>query len=123
MVRIQGVDPKMPVQGYKDKLPQQNEPSNGRKVKPAGDLTKQYESDNFGQDIEQMENALQQINKTMEMYNTELRFSLHKESGEYYVRVINPKDDSVIREIPPKRILDIVAHVKEMLGIIIDKHI
>lgn len=76
-------------------------------------------------DLNKLDEAIGQANKTMETYNTELRFSIHKESGEISVKVINTKDNSVIREIPPERVLDFVAHVKKMLkkmlGVIIDK--
>jgi len=72
---------------------------------------------------QKLEEAVEQTNKTMETYGTELRFSIHKESGEIMVKVINTKDNSVIREIPPERILDMVAYLKKMLGFIIDKFI
>lgn len=70
-----------------------------------------------------LEEAVEKANKTMETYGTELRFSIHEASGEIMVKVINTRDNTVIREIPPERILDFVAHVKKMLGIIIDKFI
>ncbi|MEG3069856.1 MAG: flagellar protein FlaG [Candidatus Syntrophopropionicum ammoniitolerans] len=65
--------------------------------------------------------AVDKANHILEVYGTELHFSLHEASGEMIVRVINTKDESVIREIPPERVLDFVADVKEMLGFIIDK--
>ncbi|NMA52549.1 MAG: flagellar protein FlaG [Peptococcaceae bacterium] len=70
-----------------------------------------------------LDEAVEQANRTFETYGTQLRFSLHEASGEMMVQVINTKDDSVIREIPPERVLDFVADVKRMLGIIIDKFI
>lgn len=74
-------------------------------------------------DIRSVEKAIEIINKTMENYSTEIQFTLHKKSGEYIVKVINTSDNSVIREVPPKRVLDMVAHFKEMLGLIVDKFI
>lgn len=68
-----------------------------------------------------LEEAVDKANRTLETYGTELRFSIHDASGEMMVKVINTKDDSVVREIPPERVLDFVANVKKMLGIIIDK--
>jgi flagellar protein FlaG len=68
-----------------------------------------------------LEEAVVQANKTLETYNTELQFSIHKESGEVMVKVINSSDNTVIREIPPERVLDFVANVKKMLGLILDK--
>lgn len=70
-----------------------------------------------------VDKAVDLLNKTMESYTTELRFKLHKASGEYIVKIINTKDNSVIREIPPERVLDMVAHFKKILGIIVDKFI
>lgn len=70
-----------------------------------------------------VEKAVDLLNKTMENYNTELQFTLHKDSGEYMVKVINSKDHTVVREIPPERVLDMVAHFKKMLGLIVDKFI
>lgn len=74
-------------------------------------------------DIKSVEKAVELINKTMESYSTELQFTLHKGSGEYIVRIINTKDHSVIREIPPERVLDMVAYFKKVLGIIVDEMI
>ncbi|MGB9904547.1 MAG: flagellar protein FlaG [Desulfotomaculales bacterium] len=66
-------------------------------------------------------NAADLVNRTMEIYRTELRFVLDEESGEFMVKVINSTTGEVIREIPPEWVLKIVADVKKMLGIIIDK--
>ncbi|AEG59505.1 flagellar protein FlaG [Desulforamulus ruminis] len=70
---------------------------------------------------EQIKNAVEKMNKTMETYNTELRFKLHEKSGEYMIKIVSTKDNSVIREIPPEKILNMVAYFKEMLGFVVDK--
>lgn len=70
---------------------------------------------------EQLQQSIEKINKTMDTYSTELHFEMHEKSGEYMVKVINSKDRSVIREIPPERVLNMVAYFKEMLGILVDK--
>jgi len=68
-----------------------------------------------------LEQAVEQLNNTMRVYNTKLRFEIHEKSGEIMVKVLNSDDGSVIREIPPEKTLDMVAYFKEMLGLIIDK--
>lgn len=70
-----------------------------------------------------LEEAVEQLNKTVQAYNTELKFTVHKESGEVAVKVIDTRDKTIIREIPPERVLDFAAHVKKMLGILFDKFI
>lgn len=79
----------------------------------------QEESGEFGK--EQIQQAVDKMNKTMETYNTELRFKFHEKSGEYIVKIIDPRDNSVIKEIPPEKILDMVAYFKKLTGLVVDK--
>jgi flagellar protein FlaG len=123
-MKVQGVDGIIPLrqESKPSVLPERrsaNVPEAGAQSleKEAGGKTKD------ALDQRKLEKAVDQINKTMDDYGTELRFSIHKDSGEMMVKVVSVKDNSVIREIPPERLLDFVAHVKEMLGIIIDKFI
>lgn len=122
-MKVQGMTGGMPVVGYNENTPRQNNfpemPSS-----PVVDRNTQEDENVFnGNDLRQVEGAVQKLNKTMEVYNTELRFSIHEKSGEYYVKVVNPVDNTVIREIPPEKILDMVAYFKEQLGIVVDKFI
>lgn len=96
-----------------------------KEEKVEGMLVDQNKAGQFDQkeQVDNLKDAVNKINQTMETYNTELRFSVHEDSGETMVKVINTKDDTVIRQIPPEYILDIVAHVKQMLGIIVDRFI
>lgn len=86
-------------------------------------LPEQAESSFVEDKKKNLEEAVVQANKTLETYNTKLQFSIHKESGEVMVKVINSIDNTVVREIPPERVLDFVADVKKMLGFILDKSI
>lgn len=72
---------------------------------------------------EEVVQAVDQLNKTMKAYSTELHFEIHEKSGEVMVKVINKDDHTVIREIPPEKVLNMVAYFKEALGIIVDKFI
>ena len=65
--------------------------------------------------------ALDGINKTLEVSRTHLKFTLHEELEEYYVQVINEQTQEVIKEIPPKKLLDIVAEIWKLAGILIDE--
>ncbi len=69
----------------------------------------------------EVEEAVTQLNETMRAYYTELRFEVHEKSGEIMVKVLNERDGTVIREIPPEKILDMVAYFKKVLGIIVDE--
>ncbi|WP_286885353.1 flagellar protein FlaG [Aneurinibacillus sp. UBA3580] len=48
-------------------------------------------------------------------------FSVHKELNEVMVKVINRETKEVIREVPPEKLLDMVAGMLKTAGLLIDK--
>lgn len=67
--------------------------------------------------------AIGNANKTLNPYDRKLEFSVHEATKLISVKVIDTNTDEVIREIPPEKILDMVAKLWEMAGIIVDKKI
>lgn len=63
------------------------------------------------------------MNKFLDSVNVQLRFKFHEKLNEYYVTIIDPETEEVIREIPPKKLLDIQAAMKDFIGLLIDKKI
>ncbi|WP_102028698.1 flagellar protein FlaG [Salirhabdus sp. Marseille-P4669] len=63
------------------------------------------------------------LNKFLEPSKTSLKFEFHEKLEEYYVSIIDPTTKEVIKEIPPKKMLDIYAAMAEFIGIIVDKKI
>ncbi|MED1952368.1 flagellar protein FlaG [Brevibacillus centrosporus] len=61
------------------------------------------------------------INKWLETTNTHVKFTLHDKLNEYYVQVINDQTNEVIREIPSKKMMDMVAKMHEMVGLLVDE--
>ena len=55
------------------------------------------------------------------MHNVDLRFSVHKASGQMMITVIDESDGKIVREIPPSEILELAAKMDEMVGMIFDK--
>lgn len=72
---------------------------------------------------DKIQNAVDSINKFLEPSYTSLRFSLHEKLNEYFVQVVDSNTKEVIREIPPKKLLDIYAAMKELVGFVVDKKI
>lgn len=96
-------------------------PPGGVKSPPQGRPGDRKEQSGPRLEQDDLGKAVSQLNDTMEAYTTGLRFEIHEKSGEMMVKVINEEDDTVIREIPPEKVLDMVAHFKRILGIIVDK--
>lgn len=65
--------------------------------------------------------AIEKANKQFRTYDRRLEFSIHDTTKQIMVKVINTNDDSIIREIPSEKILDMVAHMWEVAGILVDE--
>lgn len=67
--------------------------------------------------------VIEAMNNFVQPTHTSLKFELHEESKEYYVKVIDDKTKEVLREIPSKKMLDMHAEMTKFLGILFDKKI
>ena len=65
--------------------------------------------------------AIEKANKAILGSFRRFEFSIHEETKEIMVKVIDSETNEVIREIPPEKILDMVARLWEMAGIIVDE--
>ena len=69
----------------------------------------------------EIENAVGKINKFLEGEGTHLQFQKHDVLNQMIIRVIDDNTNEVIKEIPSKKILDMVAKMCEMAGVLVDK--
>jgi flagellar protein FlaG len=70
-----------------------------------------------------LEEVTNKLNEFLEIQNRSLKFILHDGLDEYYVQVINSETKEVIREIPPKKLLDAFYTMQKFLGMIVDEKI
>ncbi|MYL54010.1 flagellar protein FlaG [Pontibacillus yanchengensis] len=63
------------------------------------------------------------LNDFLEPTSSEVRFEFHDELEEYYVTVVNKDTDEIIKEIPPKKMLDVYAAMAEFMGFLVDRKI
>ncbi|WP_209121462.1 flagellar protein FlaG [Alkalihalobacillus sp. BA299] len=63
------------------------------------------------------------VNEFLKSANTSLKFNLHEELNEYYITIVDQQTNEVIKEVPPKKLLDIYVAMKETIGLFIDKKI
>jgi flagellar protein FlaG len=72
---------------------------------------------------EKLQSTIEELNKFLSPSHTALKFQYHEKLQEYYVTLIDEKTKEVVREIPPKKMLDFYAAMTEFLGFIVDKKI
>jgi flagellar protein FlaG len=70
---------------------------------------------------EQAKSALETFNKIFKPAH--LEFHLHKESGKYFVQIVDDKTKEVLKQIPSEEFLRMVAEAKEQHGLVIDKRV
>lgn len=67
--------------------------------------------------------TVEKLNDFMEPALSDLKFVYHEKLDEYYVTVIDPSTKEVIKEIPPKKMLDMYAAMAEYMGILVDEKV
>ena len=77
--------------------------------------------DKDGKEKELVENTLESLNKFMDLMTADIRFSMHQKSNRLMVQLVSAKDQSVLREYPSKEFLDMIANIREFVGILTDK--
>ncbi|MBF0545316.1 MAG: flagellar protein FlaG [Candidatus Riflebacteria bacterium] len=70
---------------------------------------------------EKLNRAIDTANQTADAFDRTIKFQLHEKTKEYVISVIDTKTDKVIREIPPKEFLDMVAKMRDYIGMVFDK--
>lgn len=61
------------------------------------------------------------LNEFLEPMHTSVKFELHDKLEEYYVTIVDSQTKEVVKEIPPKKMLDMYAAMAEFMGLIVDK--
>ncbi|MFE6166370.1 flagellar protein FlaG [Viridibacillus arvi] len=67
--------------------------------------------------------AVNALNKFMELHNRSSKFVFHDGLDRYYVQVVDSSTDEVVREIPPKKLLDAYYSMQKFLGKVVDETI
>ena len=68
-----------------------------------------------------LESIAEEMNKIVAVFNARVAFSIDRDIGRPIIKVINNETDEVIRQIPPKEMLELIKRMDKILGILIDK--
>ncbi|MPL97841.1 hypothetical protein SDC9_44036 [bioreactor metagenome] len=70
---------------------------------------------------EQMKTVTDEMNKLMQMLDTDLQFALHERTNRLMVQIYDTKEQKILREYPAHELLDTLAAIHEYVGILLDK--
>jgi uncharacterized FlaG/YvyC family protein len=69
---------------------------------------------------DELKKKVEQLNKAAEAMDRRFRFEIHKETHRIIVKVFRKDNDELIAEIPPKKILDVLARIDQEMGFLVD---
>ena len=69
----------------------------------------------------ELERITEELNKVLNPLNTTLKFKFNDKVEELVVKVVDTKDNKVIREYPPKEALELMQKMRELIGLLFDK--
>ncbi len=72
---------------------------------------------------EEVERATEKLNRLMGLIERRLKFEIHDKSHRVMVKIIDEKSGEVLREVPPKKILDMLSSFAEFVGVLVDKKV
>lgn len=69
----------------------------------------------------EVSDAVEKVNKMFEGTNRRFEISVHEKTGGIIIKIVDSITNEIIREVPPKKILDMIANMMEMAGLIVDE--
>lgn len=70
---------------------------------------------------EQIEEELKKLNDRLTNKNINLEFKMHQRTHRIYVEMVDKTTDKVVKEIPSKKMLDMIGRIWDEMGIAVDK--
>ncbi|QED49594.1 flagellar protein FlaG [Cytobacillus dafuensis] len=87
------------------------------------EIDQQQDKHQQPQSKDQLEKVVKSMNEFVKASNTHLKFQFHDELKEYYVSIVDNTTNEVVKEIPPKKLLDMYAAMTDFLGILVDRKV
>lgn len=70
-----------------------------------------------------VQEAVEKMNQMLDVNHNASRFKYHEGLDRYYVTVVDRETDEVVKEIPPKQLLDAFYEMQKLFGMIVDEKI
>ncbi len=70
---------------------------------------------------EYLEKAVEETNQMIFKDDRRFEFKIHEGTRRLMVKLVDKETDEIIKEIPPEKILDLVASIWDLVGILVDE--
>lgn len=68
-----------------------------------------------------LEEAVERLNGLKEFHDRGIRFSVDEETEKVVIKIVDSGTNEVIRQIPPEEVLNMIRHLNEFQGLLINK--
>lgn len=72
---------------------------------------------------EKLSQVVDSLNEFLDISYKSSKFVLHEGLDRYYVQLVDKETEEVIKEIPPKKLLDAFYEMQKLVGMIVDEKI
>lgn len=70
---------------------------------------------------EELKETVEKANQFLLGLKTQFDYKIHEGTGRIVVRLIDMQTHEVVKEIPPEKMLDVIASIWDMAGIVVDR--
>ncbi|MDD5716282.1 MAG: flagellar protein FlaG [Sulfuricurvum sp.] len=70
---------------------------------------------------EQMDKLIEQLNQSLNPFNTSLRFGFDNKSEDFYVSVVDTKSNRMLRRFPVEQAEQLLPKIQEVNGLLFDQ--
>lgn len=72
---------------------------------------------------ERVQEEMERLKKVVHIFDRRYNFLLHESTNRIFVQIIDVTTDTIIREIPPEELLNLMAKIHTMVGLLFDERI
>jgi len=69
---------------------------------------------------EELNQAINDLNKKLDMLNSQLRIETDEDTGIQVIKIVDKETKEVIRQIPPEAVLKVAKYLDEVAGLLFD---
>ncbi len=69
-----------------------------------------------------LDEVVTELNAALRASSAHLTFTVDQDSGKTVVRVVDETSGEVIRQIPPEATLRLAAHIRDLMGLLLDEN-
>lgn len=88
-----------------------------KKIEPQPEIQK-YTKEYTQSDLQK---AIDKTNELIFKDDTHFEFKMHERTNRIMVKLVNNETDEIVKEIPPEKILNLVASIWDLVGILVDE--